>query len=65
MAGAFDRELTPTDTLWQQAHMKYISNLRFAAEQCSKVRVHCMFCMVCTSRSSCGLCSGVELLECE
>ena len=38
MAGAFDRELTPTDTLWQQAHMTYISNLRFAAEQCSKVR---------------------------
>lgn len=37
MAGAFDRELTPTDTLWQQAHMTYISNLRFAAEQCSKV----------------------------
>ena len=37
MAGAFDREVAPTDPLWQQAHATYVANLRFAAEQCSKV----------------------------
>ena len=40
MAGAFDREVTPTDQLWQQAHSTYVSNLRVAADECSKV---CIF----------------------
>ena len=37
MAGAFDREVQQTDPLWQQAHATYISNLQFAADECSKV----------------------------
>ena len=37
MAGAFDREVQQTDPLWQRAHATYISNLQFAADECSKV----------------------------
>jgi hydroxypyruvate isomerase len=39
MAGAFDREVAQTDPLWQQALSTYISNLQFAADQCSKSNV--------------------------
>ena len=37
MAGAFDREVQQTDPLWQRARATYISNLQFAADECSKV----------------------------
>lgn len=37
MAGAFDREVSPTDPLWAQSQATYVSNLQFAADECSKV----------------------------
>jgi hydroxypyruvate isomerase len=39
MAGAFDREVQQTDPLWQRARATYISNLQFAADECSKKNV--------------------------
>lgn len=37
MAGAFDREVLPTEPLYEEALATYISNLQFAAEQSKKV----------------------------